>query len=163
MLYLYAHYVTVCHVSYYGFKGQYTIWWANSLHVNLPYIGLFYVSILIIKFRAILMILKRSSNMMSKRECGSFHTFSLLEGTLSLLPSVANIILRILTAFVYVTDRFFRSLAKLMRPKMLRLRREWSTLTNNMWVRFSVWQHFDWLNINQNCLQPAYTLYNVFL
>lgn len=82
------------------------------------------MSILIIKFHAILMILKPSSGMMSKRKCGSFHTFSLLEGTLSLLPSVANIILRILTAFVYATDRFFRSLAKLMRPKMSRLRRE---------------------------------------
>lgn len=161
MLYLYAHYVCVMSATM-VLKGT-TIWWANPLHdVSLPYIGLFYVSTLI-KFHAILLILKRSSDMMLKRECGSFHTFSLLDGTMSLLPSVANIILRISTAFVYVTDRFFRSLAKLMRPKMLSLRREWSTLTNNMWVHFSVWQHFDWLNIIQNCLQPTYTLYNVCL
>lgn len=37
-----------------------------------------------------------------------------------------------------VTYRFFRSLAKLMRPKMLLLKRKWSISTNNMWVHPSI-------------------------
>lgn len=46
--------------------------------------------------------------------------------------------------------RFFKSLAKLMRPKMLLLRREWSISTNNMWVHSSVRSHIVWVPNTQS-------------